>query len=187
SAMPAQKLDESPWLRRLYAGYAFSLDYREARGHAYMLSDQLATRRLTERPQPGACLHCHSSVIPTYRRVGLEALGRAADAEALASGFQWDAVQKGFELLSTVSYPDAFAELAATPDGTDEPEPHPVSCVDCHDPRTMQTRVTRPAFVRGIAALAASDAPTPHLPSIERWRQGDRSEPYNPNLHATRQ
>src|SRR5687768_13342761 len=39
-AMPAQKLDDSPWLKRLYANYAFSIDYRERRGHAYMLYDQ---------------------------------------------------------------------------------------------------------------------------------------------------
>src|SRR5919202_702250 len=26
---------------------------------------------------------------------------------------------------------------------------HPVSCVDCHDPKTMQIRVTRPSFVCG--------------------------------------
>jgi formate-dependent nitrite reductase cytochrome c552 subunit len=32
---------------------------------------------------------------------------------------------------------------------------HPVSCVDCHDPKTMALRVTRPGFVRGIRALAA--------------------------------
>ena len=51
----------------------------------------------------------------------------------------------------------------------------------------MQTRVTRPGFVRGIAALAASDAAVPHLPSIQRWRDGSRAEPYDPNVDATRQ
>lgn len=187
SAMPASKLEEQPWLKRLYSGYAFSIDYREARGHAYMLSDQLETKRITERSQPGACLHCHSSVVPTYRRVGLEAMGEDADAEALAAGFQWPAVMRGFEEMSGMSYPDAYAELEDTPDGTGSPEPHPVSCVDCHDPETMKSRVTRPGFVRGIAALAASDAPVPHLPSIEEWREGDRAEPYDPNVHATRQ
>ncbi|HMQ17215.1 MAG TPA: ammonia-forming cytochrome c nitrite reductase subunit c552 [Phycisphaerae bacterium] len=187
SAMPAQKLDEHPWLRRLYAGYAFALDYREARGHAYMLSDQLATRRITERPQPGACLHCHSSVISTYRRVGLEALNQPADAAALAGDFNWPAVQKGFELLSTVPYPEAYEELARTPAHAGHAGPHPVGCVDCHDPETMQTRVTRPGFVRGIAALAAGPGEVPHLPSIEHWRKGDRAQPYNPNTDATRQ
>jgi nitrite reductase (cytochrome c-552) len=187
SAMPASKLKEHPWLKRMYAGYAFALDYREARGHAYMLSDQLQTKRVTERTQPGSCLHCHASVIPTYRRVGLEAQGKTADAETLASDFNWPAVQEGFKLVSAKTYPEAYAELEKTPDGTGHTDPHPVSCVDCHDPQTMKTRVTRPGFVNGIAALAAGDAPTPHLPSIERWRQGDRRTPYNPNVDATRQ
>jgi nitrite reductase (cytochrome c-552) len=188
SAMPESKLEEQPWLRRLYAGYAFAIDYREARGHAYMLSDQLNTRRVTEASQPGACLHCHSSVIPTYRRVGLEALGQPADADALSANFNWPAVMEGFNRLSTVPYADAYAELAKTPDGTSSgTSPHPVSCVDCHDPATMKTRITRPGFVRGIAALALSDDPVPHLPSIERWRDGNRSQPYDPNVDASRQ
>jgi nitrite reductase (cytochrome c-552) len=33
---------------------------------------------------------------------------------------------------------------------------HPVGCIDCHDPKTMQLRVTRPAFMEGIKALKAS-------------------------------
>ena len=73
-----------PWLTRMFAGYAFAIDYRDRRGHAYMLQDQEQTKRVTERPQPGACLHCHASVIPTYRRLGggdvfkgFEALGQA--------------------------------------------------------------------------------------------------------------
>lgn len=212
SAMPAQKLDESPWLRRLYAGYAFSIDYRERRGHAYMLYDQEHTERVTKAPQPGACLHCHASVIPTYRRLGLEAMGKPAGAAELAADFDWPAVMKGFEVASAMTYVEAHRELLRTPDGTPERqatrppgaappadtptakelashvgEAHPVSCVDCHDPKTMAPRVTRPGFVRGIAALAASDAPVPHLPSIERWRQGDRSRPFDPNELASRQ
>ncbi len=187
SAMPEQKLEQHPWLRRLYAGYAFALDYREARGHAFMLSDQLTTRRVTERPQPRACLHCHASVIPTYRRMGLQAMNQTADAAALGRDFNWPAVQKGFELVSALAYPEAYAELARTPDGTGASKVHPVGCVDCHDPLTMQSRVTRPGFVRGIAALATSEAEAPHLPSIERWRQGGRAEPYDPNVNATRQ
>ena len=187
SAMPAQKLEEQPWLVRMYSGYAFSIDYREARGHAYMLSDQLATRRVTERPQAGACLHCHASVVPTYRRAGLEALGQPADTAAIAGDFNWPAVQKGFEVIGALDYPDAHAELVKTAEMGGGTEAHPVSCVDCHDPETMAMRITRPGFVNGIAALAAGDAPVPHLPSVERWRQGDRKFPYDPNRDATRQ
>src|SRR3990170_2111082 len=65
-----QKLDEDPRWRRIFKGYAFGLDYREERGHAYMLSDQDETRRTRERPQPGTCLHCHSAVMPVYRKLG---------------------------------------------------------------------------------------------------------------------
>ena len=224
SAMPESKLEESPWLRRLYAGYAFSLDYRERRGHAYMLYDQEVTERVTKRKQAGACLHCHASIIPTYRRVGLEAMGEPADAEALAADFDWPAVLRGFELMSPMDYAAAHAEVLRTPDGTpgenvplfpggsstEAPTPanladlppapadgtamvhemgeaHPVSCVDCHDPETMGIRVTRPGFVRGIAVLAASDKPVPHLPSIGRWREGSRERDYDPNVDASRQ
>ena len=68
--LPAEKAQAFPWLTRMFAGYAFAIDYRDRRGHAHMLQDQEQTRRVTDRPQPGACLQCHSSVIPTYRRLG---------------------------------------------------------------------------------------------------------------------
>ncbi|MFH5803048.1 ammonia-forming cytochrome c nitrite reductase subunit c552 [Alienimonas sp. DA493] len=224
SAMPASKLEKHPWLRRLYAGYAFSLDYREARGHAYMLFDQEVTERVTKRTQSGACLHCHASVVPTYRRLGQEERGEEPTPERLAADFDWPAVMAGFRTSSTLFYDEMHEELLRTPDGTpgenrpmfpggsttETPTPanvaelppapaggdgdphqpgeaHPVSCVDCHDPESMRVRVTRPGFVLGIAALAESDEPVPHLPSVERWREGNRAEPYDPNLDATRQ
>jgi nitrite reductase (cytochrome c-552) len=31
------KLDDDPLLRTIFNGYAFAIDYREERGHAYML------------------------------------------------------------------------------------------------------------------------------------------------------
>jgi nitrite reductase (cytochrome c-552) len=188
SGMTQQKLDAHPWLRRMYSGYAFAIDYREARGHAYMLSDQLLTKRVTEKPQPGACLHCHSSVIPTYRRLGLEAMNLPADDAALQTGTDWPAVMKGFEVLGAMSYADAHAELLKTSDGTAVGgSVHPVSCVDCHEPESMRSRVTRPGFVKGIAALAASDEPMPQFPSIQRWRDGNRATGYDPNVLASRQ
>jgi nitrite reductase (cytochrome c-552) len=137
-------------------------------------------------------------------------MGQPNDITVLAADFNWPAVVKGFEITCKMSYADAHRELYATPDGTPESpstkpaptgpapttraalashvgEAHPVSCVDCHDPRTMQPRVTRPGFVAGIAALAASEAPAPHLPSIQRWREGGRAKAYDPNVDATRQ
>jgi nitrite reductase (cytochrome c-552) len=51
----------------------------------------------------------------------------------------------------------------------------------------MHVRVTRPGFILGIAALAESDDPVPHLPSIRRWREGKRNSPYDPNTDSSRQ
>ncbi len=218
SAMPASKLDQQPWLKRLYAGYAFSIDYREARGHAYMLYDQGVTERVTKKSQAGACIHCHASNTVMYRREGLKAMGLPHDDEALAADFNMEAVIRGFQEVSRKPYDEVLALVVSSPDGTpgenepvvpqaplggfsgefageevpaDHPamigEAHPVSCIDCHDPETMAIRVTRPGFVLGIAALAESDEPTPHLPSIEKWRRGARYQPYDPNKDATRQ
>ena len=217
SAMPASKLDAQPWLKRLYAGYAFSIDYREARGHAYMLYDQGVTERVTKKPQAGACIHCHASATVMYRKAGLEALGRPADDVALAAAFDMPAVIRGFQEVSRKPYQEVLAMVEAAPDGTPDGEPtpfpqapaggfegeyagkpvpeghgtqgdaHPVSCIDCHDPKTMAIRVTRPGFVLGVAELAAGEAPVPHLPSVEKWRRGKRRVPYDPNEDASRQ
>ncbi|MBN2672028.1 MAG: ammonia-forming cytochrome c nitrite reductase subunit c552, partial [Deltaproteobacteria bacterium] len=35
-ALPEEKIERDPWLKRMFKGYAFSIDYRDRRGHAYM-------------------------------------------------------------------------------------------------------------------------------------------------------
>ena len=160
-ALPEEKIKRDPWLKRMFLGYAFSIDYRDRRGHAYMLADQEATQRLT-KPQTGSCLHCHAAVMPLYRELGN---GDAA---------------KGLEASYKFSYQDLNKKLR------DSGHAHPVTCADCHDPKSMQLRVTRPGFIEGIRMLAASEAPVPHLPSIERWRAGGKKSPYDPNADASR-
>jgi nitrite reductase (cytochrome c-552) len=155
-ALPEEKIARDPWLKRMFLGYAFSIDYRDRRGHAYMLADQEATKRLT-KPQTGSCLHCHASVMPMYRE-----LGNGDAAKGLAESYKF-------------SYQDLSKKLH------ESGHAHPVSCVDCHDPKTMALRVTRPGFIEGIRMLAASNAPVPHLPSIERWRTEGKKTPYDPN------
>jgi len=171
-----QKLDEDPVWRTLFAGYAFSIDYREERGHAYMLSDQRETRRVTERPQPGACLHCHASVIGAYRKVGIEKGAPGTLEDPLLSPAGQEQVFKGFDAVCAMPYTDATALVD-----------HPVACIDCHDPDTMGLRVTRPGFLEGVRVLAKSDDALPHLPSIGRWRTGNRAREYDPNTEASRQ
>jgi len=142
SVVAQSRLEEDPRLRDLWAGYAFSQDFREERGHAYMLEDQEFTRRQQVTKQPGTCLHCHASTYVPYRRAG-----------------NGDLI-KGFETLNPMSYDEARKLVR-----------HPVSCIDCHDPTTMQLRVTRPGFIEGIRMLKA--------------RQGIAA--YDVNVSATRQ
>lgn len=122
-----QKLDELPLLKRMWAGYAFAVDFREERGHAYMLEDQIFTQRQDAAEQPGTCLHCHASVYLPYMKAG--------DGDLMA----------GFERINQLPYDEARQHVT-----------HPVTCIDCHDPQTMQLRVTRPGFMEGIQALKAS-------------------------------
>ncbi|HEY3450447.1 MAG TPA: ammonia-forming cytochrome c nitrite reductase subunit c552 [Myxococcales bacterium] len=174
--LPPQKAQRDPWLTRVFAGYLFSVDYRDRRGHAFMLQDQELTRRNVpaEAKQSGNCLHCHSSIMPLYRKLGAEALPQGTPAQQ---------VQTGLQKVGEMSYWDAHKLLGQTTGG----KVHPVSCVDCHDSKTMELRVTRPGFLAGIQKLAAGTAATPHLPSVERWRRGDRAKPYDPNVDGTRQ
>jgi nitrite reductase (cytochrome c-552) len=174
--LAADKLADDPRLKTIFAGYAFAIDYRNRRGHAYMLDDQRTTKRVTQRPQTGACLHCHAADTTAYRKLGIEngAPGKLDDPLASATGYAQ--LQKGFEKTCTMSYSNATKLVQ-----------HPVACIDCHDPATMQLRVTRPGFLNGIARLAESSDPAPHLPSLEKWRRGDRKETYDPNQLATRQ
>ncbi len=142
SVVAQSRLEEDPRLKLIWAGYAFARDFREDRGHAYMLDDQTYTERQIAAKQPGTCLHCHSSVYVPYKRLG--------DGDLI----------KGFEKMNQMPFAEARKLVS-----------HPVACIDCHDPNTMQLRVTRPGFLEGIRVLKAS--------------QGIRD--YDVNTMATRQ
>ncbi len=127
SVVAQSKLEEDPRLVTIWSGYAFAKDFREERGHAYMLDDQTFTERQEVVKQPGTCIHCHASAYTAYKRLG-----------------NGDIV-KGFEALNQMPYFDARKEVT-----------HPVACIDCHDPATMSLRVTRPAFMEGMRAFKES-------------------------------
>jgi nitrite reductase (cytochrome c-552) len=127
SVVSQSRLEEDPRLKLLWAGYAFSKDFREERGHAYMLDDQTFTQRQVVAKQPGTCLHCHASVYVAYKKAG--------DGD----------IVKGFERMNSLPYSEARKSVT-----------HPVACIDCHDSETMQLRITRPAFIEGIRALKIS-------------------------------
>jgi len=57
SIVAQSKLEADPRLKIMWAGYAFSKDFREERGHAYMLDDQTFTERQVVVKQPElACI-----------------------------------------------------------------------------------------------------------------------------------
>lgn len=121
------RLEEDPRLKTMWDGYAFAVDFREERGHAYMLEDQIFTERQNVVKQPGSCINCHASAYTAYKKLG------GGD------------IMKGFHELNKMPYFEARKEIT-----------HPVACIDCHDPLTMQLRVTRPAFMEGIKSYKAS-------------------------------
>jgi nitrite reductase (cytochrome c-552) len=130
SSVAQNKLDDTR-LKTMWAGYPFSTDFREERGHAYMLIDQRYTRRVTEYKQPGTCLNCHASTYVTMKKLG------GGD------------IFRGFEQINHMAYAEATKLVT-----------HPVACIDCHDPSSMQLRITRPAFIEGIRAFKASQGVT---------------------------
>lgn len=57
-SVPIDYLEKYPYLKVLYEGNGFSIDYQRARGHVYAMEDILNI----ERPKPGAsCLSCKTS------------------------------------------------------------------------------------------------------------------------------
>lgn len=57
-SVPIDYLEKYPYLKILYEGNGFSIDYQRARGHIYALEDVIHI----ERPKPGAsCLSCKTS------------------------------------------------------------------------------------------------------------------------------
>ncbi|HMV25775.1 MAG TPA: ammonia-forming cytochrome c nitrite reductase [bacterium] len=107
-------LAEYPNVVILFAGYAFSKDFKQARGHYYAVEDIRKTLR-TGAPQPGTCWTCKSTDVPRVMN------------ERGAPNFykeKWDNL--GHEIVN------------------------PIGCQDCHDPKTMNLRITRPALAEAF-------------------------------------
>jgi len=146
SVVAQSRLDEDPRLKTMWAGYAFSVDFRKKRGHAYMLEDQTFTERVQQFKQPGTCIHCHGSVYVPYKKAG------GGD------------LIKGFEHYNKMPYLEARKDFTL-----------PIGCIDCHDPATMALRVTRPGFIEGIRALKAFQGVADYDVNTQATRQEMRS------------
>lgn len=114
-------LAEDPRLVVLWAGYAFSKDYKQGRGHYYAVGDVHETLRTgapktaEEGPQPATCWTCKSPDVPRMmQQMGVENFYKS----------KWAAM--GPEVVN------------------------PIGCADCHDAKTMNLRISRPALVEAF-------------------------------------
>lgn len=146
SVVSQSRLEEDPRLKTMWDGYAFAVDFREERGHGFMLDDQTFTERQNVVKQPGSCINCHASVYTTYKKLG--------NGDIFA----------GFDAVNKLPYFEARKEVT-----------HPVACIDCHEASTMALRVTRPAFMIGIKALKASQGVQNYDVNRDATRQEMRS------------
>jgi nitrite reductase (cytochrome c-552) len=146
SVVSQSRLEEDPRLKTMWAGYAFAADFREERGHAFMLEDQTFTGRQRVVKQPGTCMHCHASVYVPYKKLGNGDLF------------------KGFEKMNSMPWAEARPLVE-----------HPVTCIDCHDSQTMALRITRPGFIEGITALKAAQGVKNYDVNRDATRQEMRS------------
>ncbi len=146
SVVAQSRIEEDPRLKTMWAGYAFAKDFREERGHAFMLDDQTYTERQQAAKQPGTCLHCHASIKVPYTKAG------GGD------------LMKGFEKFNQMSFAEARKLVT-----------HPVACIDCHEPTTMQLRVSRPGFIEGMRAYKASAGVKDYDVNRDATRQEMRS------------
>jgi len=110
-------LAENPRLVVLWAGYPFSKDYKQARGHFHALEDVSRTSRLSKE-SPATCITCKSSDVPRIMaKIGVKEF-----------------------------YEQKFSEMLPEARNT-------IGCLDCHDPKTMRLRISRPALVNAFRRM----------------------------------
>ncbi len=119
-------LSRDPKLAILWAGYAFSKDYNQGRGHYYAIKDIRNTLR-TGQPQPATCWTCKSTDVP-----------RLMNEMGVDSFYQKGWAALGSEVVNAIG------------------------CQDCHDPKTMNLRITRPALVEAFKRQNKEIEKSPH-------------------------
>lgn len=117
-------LEVDPRLVVLWAGYGFSKDYNQGRGHYYAVTDVQNTLRTgapksaTDGPMPSTCMTCKSPDVPRLMN------------------------QKGVVQFYTGKWAELGAEVV-----------NPIGCADCHDNETMNLTITRPALIEAFRRM----------------------------------
>jgi nitrite reductase (cytochrome c-552) len=118
-------LEQTPANVILFAGYGFAKDYMQARSHVFAIDDVSNTKRLKPNT-PATCWTCKSPDVPRM----MHELG----------GEDIDKISKGAEKFYASTFADMKKEIT-----------HPIGCLDCHDPKSMKLRVSRPALREAFA------------------------------------
>lgn len=114
-------LEVDPRLVVLWAGYGFSKDYKQGRGHFYAVEDLQNTLRTggptndNDGPMPSTCWTCKSPDVP-----------RIMNEEGVAEYYKGKWSRLGSEVVN------------------------PIGCADCHDSKTMNLHISRPALVEAF-------------------------------------
>ena len=135
--LPYSKLIRYPQLTSLWAGYPFSADFNEDRGHYYTQIDQMETMRVNKEwlnshgfpkftGQPAACMNCHSGWTPKLIR------------------------DMGWEKFNSTPYMEVAAKLKQEHGDGVHGAQLGGTCADCHSPKDMSLRVTRPAYINAM-------------------------------------
>ncbi|WP_435139580.1 ammonia-forming cytochrome c nitrite reductase [Formosa sp. A9] len=117
-------LEEDPRLVILWAGYAFSKDYNQGRGHYYAVDDVRNILRTGapkgdgDGPMPATCWTCKSPDVP-----------RLMNEIGVAEFYKGKWADKGSEIVN------------------------PIGCADCHNPKDMSLQITRPALIEAFEAM----------------------------------
>ncbi len=120
-------LEKDPRLVVLWAGYGFSKDYSQGRGHYYAIEDIQNTLRTgapmngQQSPMPNTCWTCKSPDVPRLMNQLIEENGDFQTGVASFYNGTWET--KGHEIVN------------------------PIGCADCHDAETMNLRISRPALI----------------------------------------
>ncbi|WP_158849363.1 ammonia-forming cytochrome c nitrite reductase [Algibacter sp. L1A34] len=117
-------LDEDTNLVVLWAGYGFSKDYSQGRGHMNAIKDITNSLRTGgpkgegDGPMPATCWTCKSPDVP-----------RLMNEKGIAEFYSGKWADKGDEIVN------------------------PIGCADCHDSKTMKLTISRPALVEAFDAM----------------------------------
>ncbi|MGX2982380.1 ammonia-forming cytochrome c nitrite reductase subunit c552 [Helicobacter sp. 23-1045] len=143
------KLIRYPQLTQLWAGYPFSIDANEERGHFWIQVDQMDTARNNKDflnahgfagfgGQPTACMNCHSGWSPWLLKNTAK-----GDWVAFNSTKYWT-------MIKTIPAVNGIAENSVEHSGPHGGKRMGVTCADCHNPSDMTLRISRQALINSL-------------------------------------